>query len=657
MLKMIKSWAVWCVECAALLLLSMLLTTLYLLRAPVGWLSRACSRDRRDAGGTRVPQFGQTEDAAQAIVVMAGSNARAAATTLAEQIRQRLGITVNKPGEKAIHAIILTLTTDMGPTQAMRLAGTNFHSMTKFKPHVAAALSLFATASVAGLSASATAAVSAITIPIIAAPVVKSLANVANIRLHSERAEASRTIRTWAADVLTDAAWVTRTTAEVAYDQPPPNETGESKRKREHREHERSVRALRQLDPAATESFRAKDRARKSAAKVKHISAIAVEELGARYPPQQISDQGVLDAHLRADSRHYAAAPRVGHGYTWIVSDSHFVGEHVRISSTSGSGVILAMFADSSLLVSVYTEDQLNQSHEALIEARSYTHMLLTQPPATSLAEVRENSTSRASMFVWYPNRSQSSNNSLIVFKHSPLAAMNEVLLACSSENSSGAHIKRFYLADIVPQTTFEGQMGKGDLECFGKQLMANNASISSMFAAAHKLELYVRRENKKRELQSLNRYKLRAYRIAARSNIPLDRARNARKAFVHQAIRERSAVQLARRAGNACGGHWCHEDSCQCQTCKLLRRLRTMNSLTTQSLAMLYREGVHTEATEKAALAIEEAATSTDIDMTKPQTGTAAACDDLSDDLSDDDRRSFDITPFSSGDEYDDLC
>ena len=71
----------------------------------------------------------------------------------------------------------------------------------------------------------------------------------------------------------------------------------------------------------------------------------------------------------------------------------------------------------------------------------------------------------------------------------------------------------------------------------------------------------------------------------------------------------------------------------------------------------MLYREGVHTEATEKAALAIEEAATSTDIDMTKPQTGTAAACDDLSDDLSDDDRRSFDITPFSSGDEYDDLC
>ena len=201
---------------------------------------------------------------------MAGSNARAAATTLAEQIRQRLGITVNKPGEKAIHAIILTLTTDMGPTQAMRLAGTNFHSMTKFKPHVAAALSLFATASVAGLSASATAAVSAITIPIIAAPVVKSLANVANIRLHSERAEASRTIRTWAADVLTDAAWVTRTTAEVAYDQPPPNETGESKRKREHREHERSVRALRQLDPAATESFRAKDRARKSAAKVKH---------------------------------------------------------------------------------------------------------------------------------------------------------------------------------------------------------------------------------------------------------------------------------------------------------------------------------------------------------------------------------------------------
>ena len=73
MLKMIKSWAVWCVECAALLLLSMLLTTLYLLRAPVGWLSRACSRDRRDAGGTRVPQFGQTEDAAQAIVVMAGT--------------------------------------------------------------------------------------------------------------------------------------------------------------------------------------------------------------------------------------------------------------------------------------------------------------------------------------------------------------------------------------------------------------------------------------------------------------------------------------------------------------------------------------------------------------------------------------------------------
>ena len=583
MLKMevVKSWAAWSVECAGLMLLSTLLAALYVLRASASLLSRVYSRDH--AVGTQPPQFGQTDEAAQAFVVMAGGDTRAAAQAVAEKIRQRLGITVNRPGEKAIHAILLTLTTDTGPTAAMRLAGTNFHSITKFKPHVAAALSLIATASVAGPAASVTAAVSAITIPIIAAPVVRSLATVANVRLHSERSEDGRSIRSWAADVFTGGAWVTRTTAEVAYDQPPPDEPGESKRKREHREHERSVRALRQLDPVASASFRAKDRARKSAAMARHLSTIQVDELGGK-PPVWIDG-----CRIRHTRRMSGGVGTVG-GWSpdewveekgvWTVSDAHFVGEHVRIRATSETGIILAMYSDQSLTVSLYSLDQLEDARGSLIAALEGENAGILASPGSS---------------------------SLSVHQHSSLATMNSVLLPDphssdmdTSTRNCSSYSRRFHLSEIVSLTP-------DAIYRTIRRAPTNDAPVISIIVAAQERALWQRREQKKAEMYRLDKQQSRAMRLASRSSVDRGAARAARAAHVKNAIETREAVRQARMDGNTAGGHWRHEDCCQCKTCKLLRRLRTEKSHSTLSLAMLALEGVRTEATEKAVMTIED--------------------------------------------------
>jgi hypothetical protein len=225
---------------------------------------------RRTGGGaTEDPRYRQTGGGA---TDGDGDDDGRAMTTrvvgIADAIRRTLGEIVNKPGLKAIEAVLL-MSTGMKQKDAIIQAGTSKPSIQKYKPLVeeilasgAIAAALASTAALAGPSAAGLVggALAVAMLP------PQSLTHVVGLRLYEEIVIDGHAHRIYAATVQRhDGTMRQCKTGPIPHEIAPPNETAAARLRRQKREHDRLTAALRQMDPEALASARAKDRERKRA--------------------------------------------------------------------------------------------------------------------------------------------------------------------------------------------------------------------------------------------------------------------------------------------------------------------------------------------------------------------------------------------------------
>ena len=187
---------------------------------------------------------------------------------IAEAIRRNLGEIVNKPGLKAIEAVLL-MAAGMKQIDAIKQAGTSKPSVQKYKPLVTELLAsgalAAAVASTAALAGPSAAGVVGGALAIAVLP-PRSLTHVVGMRLYEELVIDGRPHRVYAASVQRrDGTMHECKTGPILHEIPPPNETPADRLRREKREHNRLTAALRQIDPEALASARTKDRERKRA--------------------------------------------------------------------------------------------------------------------------------------------------------------------------------------------------------------------------------------------------------------------------------------------------------------------------------------------------------------------------------------------------------
>jgi hypothetical protein len=197
--------------------------------------------------------------------------------TIAEAIRRQLGEIVNKPGLKAIEAVLLMIE-GHSLKEAIKDAGSSNPSVRKYRPlvdQVIGTCALGATLAAAAVLAGPTAAgVAAGSLAIAVLP-PRSLPNVISLRLHHEYVSDGHVYRIWNATLrCIDGATRECQTEPVLHEPVPPGEEPSSCRRREDRENKRLVTALRALDPAVLAAGRLKDRDRKRAKAVLRASQL-----------------------------------------------------------------------------------------------------------------------------------------------------------------------------------------------------------------------------------------------------------------------------------------------------------------------------------------------------------------------------------------------
>ena len=189
------------------------------------------------------------------------------AVAIAEAIRRQLGEVVNKPGLKAIKALLMIMDGDADLKDAIRQADTSAPSVRKYRPlvdKVINACTLGATLAAAAAIAGPTAA--GVVAGVFAAAVLpqsSSLSKFSNLRLERQYTAGGQTYRVWLAKLRHNGVEHDCQTAPVLHEPPPQAEAPDDRRKREKRENWRLVAALRALDPEVLAAARSKDRDRK----------------------------------------------------------------------------------------------------------------------------------------------------------------------------------------------------------------------------------------------------------------------------------------------------------------------------------------------------------------------------------------------------------
>ena len=246
----------------------------------------------------------------------------ARAVSIADAIQRQLGEIVNKPGLKAIEAVLLMSMGAKKQKEVIAQVGTSKPSFQKYKPLVEQVLASCAVgATLTGAAALIGPTAAGLVGGSLAAAVlplrITSLPNVSGARLAEELTTEGRTYRIWVASVrYGDGTLHECRTEPVLHEPPLPGETKDDCRRRETREHMRIVSALRALDPQALAAGRAKDRDRKRAKAVKRASELSA---------------------LPSTSLEWLLPPS---------KQPHFVGEHVWHSTATGVAPTLAVIQE-----------------------------------------------------------------------------------------------------------------------------------------------------------------------------------------------------------------------------------------------------------------------------------------------------------------------
>ena len=213
--------------------------------------------------------------------------------TIAEAIRQ-LGEVVNKPGLKAIEALLMIMDGAADLKDAIKQTNTSAPSVRKYRPLVDKVLNsctlgatLAAAAAVAGPVAAGVVAGATVAALL---PQRSSLSKFSNLRLSRQYTADGQTYCVWLATLRHDDVEHDCQTTPVLHDPPPQAEAPEDRRKREKRNDKRLVDALIALDPEALAAGRTKDRARKRAKAAQRASQmpalpLADDDPAWRLPP------------------------------------------------------------------------------------------------------------------------------------------------------------------------------------------------------------------------------------------------------------------------------------------------------------------------------------------------------------------------------------
>lgn len=254
--------------------------------------------------------------------------------SIADAIQRQLGEIVNKPGMKAIEAVLLMSMGAKSQKDVIAQVGTSKPSFLKYKPLVEQVLASCAVgATLAGAAALVGPSAAGVVGGCLAAAVlplrITSLSNVSGVRLGQELVSDGRPYRIWLATVRAlDGTKHEHQTAPVLHEPPLPGETADEIRRRENREHKRIVSALRAIDPEALAANRAKDRDRKRVKAVQRASQLL-------------------------------ALPIADDDPAWLLpaaEQPHFLGEHVWHLAAGASpqlAVIQVLFRDGSASIAM----------------------------------------------------------------------------------------------------------------------------------------------------------------------------------------------------------------------------------------------------------------------------------------------------------------